>query len=214
MALTRSQIIAEALSQIGRADLTSNGRLWLNLFLEKIYKTQDWSWLLKDAGVLSLVDGGAVPSDYWKLKNGFVLDNGSVVGNITSVGNDHWATLISKGSATGTPLYVYINEDTKTFSFWPTPNKTYTWHPFYYYLPTLPTHTDNSGDASSPKWGLHDDVLIRAVQLKALYYNDDKRYNQEIQEVMKEIVDAKMNSGDFRAGRNKLKLGKSFRRRF
>lgn len=216
MALTRSQIIAEALSQIGRTDLTSNARLWLNLFLEKVYKTQDWAWLVKDGGTLSLTDGGSVPSDYWKLKGGNVFNsNGDYVGQVRQVTADEWIQLKqSKATSSGTPIYLYVDEDARTFNLWPTPDTTYTWNPFYYYLPTLPTHSDNTGDAATPKWGLNDEVLIRAVQLKALYYNDDQRYKDEEQILITELVQAKMNSGDFKAGSHKLKLGKSFRNRF
>ncbi len=81
-------------------------------------------------------------------------------------------------------------------------------------MPTLPTHTTSAGDSLIPKWELNDEILIRAVMMKALYYNDDKRYNDSVQELMKEILEAKMNSAEFRAGRSKIRLGKSFRRRF
>lgn len=214
MALTRAQIIGEALSQIGRADLTSNGRLWLNLFLEKVYKAYDWPWLVKDGGIISLSQGASTPSDYWKMKEMNLVLNGVEINPITTCTIDEYVGLLRQNMAASAPRRLYIDENLKTFNFWPTPDIAYNWHPFYYYMPVLPTHTDSSGDASTPKWSLHDDFLIRAVQLKALYYQDDQRYSQEEQDLMKELMDSRMNAIDFRAGKNKIKLGRSFRRRF
>ena len=215
MSLTRGQIISEALSQAGRTDLTSNARLWLNLFLEKIYKTQDWDWLVKDSGVLALVQNGPVPTDYWKMKSATLIRNGIPQLEIETVLSDEWASLQrGASSANGGPYKAWVNEDLRTFSYWPTPDNSFSWQFWYYYMPVLPTHTTSAGDSATPKWELNDEILIRAVQMKALYYNDDKRYNEGVQELMQEILSAKMNSAEFRAGRSKIRLGKSFRRRF
>ena len=213
MALTRAQIIGEALSQVGRTDLTSNARLWLNLFLEKIYKNQDFDWLVKDSGLVALTDGGAVPSNYWKMKSAALYSDTAKQNEVLTVFADEWASLQGL-NASGSPTKVWVDELNRVFNFYPTPSESYNWRYFYYHTPTLPTHTDGTGDSASPVWGLNDDILIRAVQLKALYYNDDKRYSEAIQELMMEIQAAKLNSADFRAGHSKLRLGKSFRRRF
>jgi hypothetical protein len=209
---TRAVIITEALGQVGRSDLASQARLWLNLFLEKIYKTQDWPWLIKSSGEVALTEGGSLPSDYWKMKAANLLIDSRVVSPMIVISDAaEYATRLQVES----PLRVYIDETNRVFKFIGMPDgSSYTWEYWYYYLPTLPNHTDAATDTQVPVWGLHDEILIRAVQLKALYYNDDKRYNEGIQELMQEIVQGKMNSFDFRAGHNRIKLGKSFRRRF
>lgn len=215
MSLTRIQIIDEALAQAGRPDLVSQGRLWLNLFLEKIYKTQDWAWNIEDSGIVSLTDGGSIPADYWKLKTATLYSTSNVPQNeIIQVRIEEWAEL-QRGadSATGTPIKVWVDEKNGTFNFWPVPASSYNWQYFYYSLPTIGTADDDTDDGDVPFWKLHDEILIRAVMLKALYYNDDKRYNEGVQELMQEIVQGKMNSADFRAGHNRLRFGKSFRRR-
>ena len=81
-------------------------------------------------------------------------------------------------------------------------------------MPALPDNTDPSTDSQTPVWGLHSDLLTRAVQLKGLYYNDDARYGNEVKELLDEITAAKMNKFDVEGGNNKLKLGKNFRRRY
>lgn len=214
MALTRLQIINEGLSQAGRTDLTSNGRLWLNLFLEKIYKTQDFEWLSKLSTGLTLTHGGAVPSDYRNMRDSVLKYNGEAIGWVTSITVEEYMSLLRGGAAEGPPRKVFINKQAGTFNFWPEPSLSYTWDLAYYYIPTLPTHTDSSGDAANPTWGLQDEILIRAVELKALYYKDDERYDKEEQILMREIMEGKLNSIDRRGGSSKLKLGKSFRRRF
>ena len=216
MALTRAQIIAEGLSMAGRSDLTSNARLWLNLFLEKIYKTYDWEWLVKDAGVAAISDGGAFPADYWKFKTANLLDasTGAFICEVNSLTPDQYAYRLRGGSVSGTPREVFLNLDARTYHFWPTPSVSYNWRLFYYYLPTLPDHTSGTGDSATPKWGLHDDVLIRAIQLKALYYNDDARYQSEIKELFEEVAAGRMNAHDKRGGFNRIKFGKSYRKRF
>lgn len=216
MSLTRGQIIAEGLSQVGRSDLTSNARLWLNLFLEKVYKTYDWEWLVKDNGVAAITDGGSFPVDYWKFKTANLLD-GTTEGFICELDTltaDQYAFRLRGGSVSGTPREVFLNLDARSFHLWPTPNLSFKWRLFYYYLPTIPTHTNGSGDGNTPKWGLHDDILIRAIQLKATYYNDDTRYASEEKALFEEIAAGRMNSHDKRGGTNRLKFGKSFRKRF
>lgn len=213
MALTRIQIITEGLSQVGRTDLTSNARLWLNLFLDKIYKVQDWEWLIKSTNSLSISQGGITPTDYWKLKSMNVNVSSGSKAPVRGVEADEWA-LLQRSVASGVPSRVYIDKNIGTFNFWPTPDQTYSFDLMYYYLPVLPDPSTSGGDSASPKWGLHDDFLIRAIELKAQFYNDDTRYTQAEKILMEECIQAKMNSKDNQSGSSAMKLGKSFRRRF
>lgn len=214
MALTRIQIINEALSQARRSDLTSNGRLWLNLLLERLYKEQDWSFLLKQSLALSVSEGGAVPTDYWKFKAGSVFQGSDSGSEITTVTDDQYRALKRQGLTQGRPMNVWVDEQSRVFRFWPTPDTTYTMDLSYFYLPTLPTHTDSSGDSEVPVWPLAQDYLIHGIELKALFYQDDTRYEAEFGKLMKRINDGKLNSSDTRGGSHKLRLGKSFRRRW
>lgn len=216
--MTRINIITEALSQTGRIDLTSNARLWLNLFLEKVYRSQDWNWLCVDSGIVALTNGGAVPTGYLKLRSANLLYQGQVQREIVAMGSDEYQAYRRRGTVSGQPQRVYIDQNlvtaSKTFNFWPTPDTSYTWQYFAFIMPQLPDASDNSGDALIPIWDMHDEVLIRAIQLKSLYYQDDNRYGAEEKVLIDELVAGKMNTFDNQAGNNQLKLGKKFRRRW
>jgi hypothetical protein len=213
MALTRLQIINEGLANAGRTDLLTNGRLWLNLFLEKVYKNQDLQWCTKFA-TLAMTDGIAQPADYLRMKSANILVAGVASSEITSCTDDEYMSLKRRGSSSGQPTKVFIDQDSRVFKFWPVPDTSYSWELCYFYLPTIPTHTDNTGDGAYPKWIYPDDVLVKAIEKKVLYFGDDKRYSQEEQALMQELSLAKMNSSDTRGGSHKMRLGKSFRRRW
>jgi len=215
MALNRGQIIDEGLVQAGRKDLKSNARLWLNLFLDKIYRTQDFEWLVKVSAPKAITDGQTLPGDYRAMKTATLYNNGVRANEIVFVTRDHFENLLRGGAtATGAPRYGTVDELNNKVYFYPAPNGNYQWGFLYFHIPTIPDSTDTSADLDEPVWRLHDDVLVKAIQLKALYYNDDQRYQAEVAELMKEIEVAKMNSGDRRGGSSRLKFGKTFRNRF
>ncbi len=212
--LTRIQIINEGLAQVGRSDLTSNARLWLNLFLEKVYLVQDWSWLLKITQT-ALSSPMAVFSDYRGFKGGNLILNGVFQGEITHVWYDEWQAFERGGTTAGNPKYVWVDETNNQFNFWPTPTLNYTFECSYYWTPTLPDPTTNGGDSLIPLWpNLPNDVLIEAIKQKALYYKDDERYQASEKSLMDQIMQAKFNSIDRRGGASKMTMGKSYRRRF
>jgi hypothetical protein len=211
MALTRLQIITEGLTQAGRTDLTSNGRLWLNLFLEDQYMNQDWKWLLKSADDLSCTNGVAFPSDY---RSGFNATLGDTRTPIKLVEGDEFDLHNQVSAVDGTPTIVYADHVENKFYFYPAPASGLTWNLKYYYLPTLPTHATSAGDGDTPVWGLPDSVLVQAIFVKALQYNDDARADAEEQKLVGQIAQAKMNNHDQRMGSHKFKMGKSFRKRF
>jgi hypothetical protein len=213
MALTRAQIIAEALGQVGRSDLTSQGRLWLNNFLDYVYKNWDWVWLLKWNGETSLTDPLSFFSDYRKLKSANLMLNGQPQNQLFSVDAEEWMALRRQGISSGAPTHVFPDKEAGVFRFWPTPSGSFDWDPLYYKIPTLPTHLDGTGDSLTPTWGETEQLLIDGVKLGALYYNDDGRWESGVKDMMSGIVQAKLNSYDSRAGSNRIKMGKSFRRR-
>ena len=213
--LNRGQIMTEALSQTGRSDLISNARLWLNLFLDKVYNVQDWNWLKTDSGIISLVNGGTCPAGYKKLSSANLIYQGYVQREIVSFNGDgEYQAYQRMGTTSGQPQKVYIDKQTNTFNFWPNPDFSYQWRHFSFIIPQLPDPTDAAQDTNIPLWPMQQDALIRAVQLKCLYYQDETRYAAEEKALMDEIVAGKMNQFDSQGGNNTLKLGKKFRRRW
>jgi hypothetical protein len=213
VSLTRGQIISEGLTLAGRTDLLSEARLWLNIYLEKAYRTQDFAWLLKGASSLAVTQGGAVPSDYLRMKSARLLSgNGTVP--MLQVGPEEYDSLNSNASATGSPVKYFVDEQLKQFFFWPSPSTNLLFNIRYYYLPTLPDATDATTDALIPVWNEDPEVLIEEIFHKALKYNDDPRSKEAEASRDKMLNQSKMNNMDMRGGRNRIKLGKSFKRRF
>lgn len=220
--LTRGQIITEGLGRAGRPDLSSEARLWLNLFLEKQYLNQDHEWLLKYIFGRSLVEGDTLPSDYVRMKT---LDATPNRIPIRLVEADQFESIRANtnvqvaATPTGTPRYAYIDQTLALIHFFPlpptTPTATLTYNYYYYYFPALPDPTNSGTDSQVPIWGLTNDILIEEIYVRALNWNDDLRFKEEKDNVQKLLNDSKMNSRDLRAGSPKFKLGKSFvRRRF
>lgn len=213
--LTRGQIIEEGLDLAARPDLTSNARLWLNLFLEKQYYNQDYDWLIKTVDGLAVVQGGTLPSNYRAARSATIVENGKLL-SLTVVTNPaEWDEIKETASITsGVPRFIYIDHDTRLFYFPGEPVSGLTWNLKYYHIPDLPDHTDPTTDMLIPKWGLPADILVQNITARAFEYNDDSRQDSKAGMVEKEIGDAKKNNHDRRGGKSRLALGKSFRKRF
>lgn len=215
MELTRGEIIQEGLDRAGRLDLIESGRLWLNLFLEKIYKTQDYHWLIKDSGDLSAANGVSIPKDYRAAKSATIGQNGNESRLELIWDAQEYDALKHLADSTATiPSYVYLDQQAKTATFLPTPAGSLIWQLKYFYMPTLPDHRDSDTDGLIPVWEASFDILVDAIKQRAYEYNDDTRQTAARQELTQDVATDKMNNHDRRAGRSTLRMGKSFRRRF
>jgi hypothetical protein len=214
MQLTRGEIITEGLDQAGRLDLMESGRLWLNLFLQKQYRTQDYHWLIKDSGNLSVYNGIQMPIDYRAAKSATIGTNGNENRLELLWDAQEFDAKKNIASSTSTPQYVYIDQITKTATFLPTPQSGLIWQLKYFYLPELPDHKDSDTDGLIPVWDASFQILIDAIKQKAYEYNDDARQTSARQELSQDIAMDKMNNHDRRAGRSTMRMGKSFRKRF
>jgi hypothetical protein len=213
MELTRGQIIAEGLSQAGRPDLLSNGRLWLNQFLEDQYENQDWRFLIKTAKGLTVSQGGDLPSDYRAAVSATVGPTVTNQSRLELVAADHFHELERINDNGGQPEFAWPDKLEKKIFYHPIPVGTYVYNLRYYHIPVLPSITDAGADNLEPVWDAPKGILIQAIYVKALEYNDDNRFPKEEQKLMKLVSDHKINSHDLRAGKHRLKWGKSFRPR-
>ena len=214
--LTRGQIIQEGLSQAGRPDLVSNGRLWLNLFLDRIYHNQDFHWLKKSSSGLSATQGSSLPTDYRAGISATFGEEGNV-SQLTVLWDS--AEFDARRNLLGTqttdrPTFIFIDEVAKTVQFLPKPESGGVWNLHYYYLPELPDHTDPGFDDDVPLWRANFQILVDEIKAKALEFNDDERQGQAAAGVNAGISENKINNHDRRAGRSRIKLGKQFRNRF
>jgi hypothetical protein len=216
LALSRGEIITQGLSLAGRPDLVSDARLWLNLFLEKIYFAQDFDWLVKSIDGISTADGTPFPDDYRSAKSGVLVtpEGSRIIIQIISKGDEYDAKLASVGVDDGQPQIVYANHDLRQFFYLPRPIATYTLSLKYFYMPPISDYTDPSTDDDVPKWGLPSTILVDHIKSRAMEYNDDDRQQGSKQEVLGEIAMAKMNNHDRRGGPSRLPMGKRFTKRF
>lgn len=208
--MTRLQIMQEGLRRAGRSDLLSEARLWLNLFLESIYRNQDYHWLRKQT-TLTTSEGLAWPSDYLRSYSAVLLQNGNE-NQFKQFTVDEY-DMYRIASSSGTPAGYFADPNTRTFKFYPQPAQALQWKLRYYYLPTLPDASSPVGDSDEPVWEADPTILIQSIYVRALEYDDDSRFDKEEQRLEAMIAKAKMNDFDTRAGNTRMKLGKSFRRR-
>jgi hypothetical protein len=209
--LTRGDIIQEGLSLAGRPDLLSDARLWLNLFLEKLYYNQDFDWLIKSVSGLAATQGQAFPSDYRAARSAWIEGNEI---KVLSNPMDYDVKRKSMGSSQGVPQFIYADHDIRQFFFLPQPSAGLSWDLRYYYMPTLPDHSDPTSDLLVPKWGLPMEILVDFVKSRAMEYDDDSRQESASSRVYQEIITSKMNNHDRRAGPSRLSMGRRFSKRF
>lgn len=212
LALSRGDVITQGLALAGRPDLLADARLWLNMFLENYYQSQDASWLVKSANV-SVTEGVAFPSDYRASKSGLIItDTGKVP--IEIFDDPAKYDFFRLSSTTGVPTIVWADNTTRTFKFLPLPDQVYTLALKYYYYPAYLDHDDAADDASTFTWGAPYDILIDYIKARAMEYNDDERQDKASENVLKKIAQSKMNDHDRRGGSSRMAMGKSFRKRF
>jgi hypothetical protein len=216
MSLTRGQIITTGLAQANRPDLVSNARLWLNIFLERCYRDQDFEWLLKEIDNRSCVEGDTLPSDYRAMKVITATTNRLPI-KIIQADEYEWVRRgVNFSQLTsnqfGTPVYAYLDLANQLIHFWPLPpvgGNAIVYNYFYYFIPTLPDPTTSGGDSSVPVWGpLSYQVLIQEIYARALEYQDDTRAAKELERGQQMLDETKRNSRDLRAGSPRFKLGK------
>jgi len=217
--LTRGQVIKQGLEKAGRPDLLTDARLWLNLFLEEMYYNQDWDWLVKSADPLVVAQGRELPEDYRSSKSAVMITqnaNADIDNELIIVSNAAEWDDIQRRSAgsTAIPKYMFVDSDTRLMYFSPEPQSGLTFNLKYYYIPEIPNHEDITNDDIRIKWELPYSILIDQIKTMAMEYNDDMRQDKSMQLIDKKLTEYKINSHDRRAGRTRIPLGKSFKKRW
>ena len=209
--MTRLQIIQEALNRANRPDLVSEARLWLNIFLEGQYRNQDWPFAMKTV-TLPVVEGALIPDDYLRSRTANLIFGNNRLPILFLTPEQYDYDRMTNVS-TGKPRKCYIDQNTRTMHWIQLPDQAYSFEMRYYYMPDMPDPHSPIGDTEVPLWRIDFEVLIQAVYVRALQYDDDARYSAENQYLSELLRTAKLNSPDFRNQTNRIKLGKSYRRR-
>lgn len=215
--LSRGDIIEEGLALAGRPDLTSNARLWLNMFLEEYYFTQDSEWLVKLGSGLAVTNGMSMPTDYRATKSAVIIASNGSKAILNTINNaaEYDALRVGYDSTnTGTPTTMYIDSQQRKFYFLPAPTSGHTLDLQYFYVPEIGSAADNSDDNDAPVWGLPSYILVDFVKAAAAEYQDDSRQDSMRELVQRKIAAAKLNNRDSRAGHTRIQMGNRFRKRF
>lgn len=215
--LTRAQIIDEAINRANQPHLTAEARLWLNLYLEDVYTSQDLHWLKKSTGSAAVSQGMAIPADYRAAASVVIIDsNGNSTQPLNQIHDEQqYQSLKNEMSGTtGTPHSYYVDLLNRTVNFIPAPASNLSWDLSYYHVPALPDHTDGGTDSQTPVWGLPWSMLTDAIYQRALEYADDPRQQAADQKLSMKMAEAKKNNHDRRGGKSQMKMGRSFPKRF
>lgn len=162
-----------------------------------------------------VIQGSTIPTDYLRARDGSLLYGTQKI-PVFFMTPEQYDEATRAHVTTAVPNKVYVDEYARTFTWVPTPAQVYTLSLRYYFMPDMPDPYTPIGDSEIPLWQTDVEILIQAVYIRALQYDDDARYDKEYDKLYGMegmIAKAKMNNADFRAGSSKIKLGKSFRRR-
>lgn len=161
---------------------------------------------------LPVIQGSTIPTDYLRARDATLIQ-GSQRRPVLLLTPEQFDQDRRNGYNVSIPVKVYVDQYARTFTWIPAPAEVYTLSLRYYFMPELPDPYTPIGDDDEPLWATDDEILIQAVYVRALQYDDDSRYDKESERLMMMIRDARTNNPDFRAGTSRIKLAKSFRRR-
>jgi hypothetical protein len=184
-ALTSTVIIAQALGRLGNDSLTTEAGIWLLNALDRLY--EDFAWpFLETTATGALTEGQSsvnLPADFDSPVShnsfGVIDENGMHHALSFNTGFDQ--DQLVNPALDGTPQTALINLDTMTWRPYPLPEKAYTWQVRYKKKIARPTEPFT---ADFP----NDDILIQAVYVRGLQYEDDDRFTAENTELQRMIA--------------------------
>lgn len=184
-ALTSTVIISQALGRLGNDSLTVEAGIWLLNALDRLY--EDFAWpFLETTATGSLIVGQSsvtLPADFDSpvSHNSFGIIDSNGIHSTLSFNSGFDQDSLADPTLEGTPDSALINLDTMTWRPYPLPGQVYTWQIRYKKKITRPS-IEFTPDFPN------DDVLIQAVYVRGLQYEDDDRFGTENQELQRMIA--------------------------
>jgi hypothetical protein len=184
-ALTSTVIIEQALGRLGNDSLTVEADIWLLNALDRLY--EDFAWpFLETTATGSLIAGQSsvnLPADFDSPVShnsfGVIDENGIHKALVFNTGFDQ--DQIVDPALDGTPQKALVNLDTMTWRPYPLPEKAYTWQIRY------KKKISRSDIEFTPDFP-NDDILIQAVYVRGLQYEDDDRFDGENKELQRMVA--------------------------
>ncbi len=184
-ALTSTVIVSQALGRLGNDSLTTEAGIWLLNSLDRLYEDFAWPFLEKTTtGTLTIgASSVALPTDFdspWSHDSFVLIDefnNNLALQFNTGYDQD----LLAKPSLTGRPLRAIVDLDAKTWRPYPLSDQAYSWQIRY------KKKVARGTEPFTPDFP-NDDILIQAVYVRGLQYEDDDRFAAENTELQRMIA--------------------------
>jgi hypothetical protein len=184
-ALTSTTIISQALGRLGNDSLTTEAGIWLLNALDRLYEDFAWPFLETTAtGSLTVGQSSVnLPSDFDSpiSHNSFSVIDSDGIHFTLSFNTGYDQDSLADPTLEGSPESALINLDTMTWRPYPLPGQIYTWQVRYKKKPA------RSDVAFTPDFP-NDDVLIQAVYVRGLQYEDDDRFGAENTELQRMVA--------------------------
>ena len=184
-ALTSTTIIEQALGRLGNDSLTVEAGIWLLNALDRLYEDFQWPFLETTAtGSLTVGQSSVtLPTDFDSpiSHNSFSIINSDGIHSTLSFNTGYDQDAIADPALEGLPISALINLDTMTWRPYPLPGQAYTWQVRY------KKKIARSSSEFTPDFP-NDDVMIQAVYVRGLQYEDDDRFDAENKELQRMVA--------------------------
>lgn len=191
---TAAVLIAEAFGLAGNSSLsTSDGLAWLNRFLDAEYRRK-YPWQRVTVSI-AFASGVAVNTaqwntaflDFYEHADGSVGRWSDAQGNITSCKGltyRQYINIVDRLTSTGPPAKIAADLVGLSWYVYPKTDQAYTVSVDIYTLPAALTAT-----SQTPTWSTYapDQILVQALKVAALEYQDDARYATELQRLAGQV---------------------------
>jgi len=196
MALTRIQLVDEALAQAGLdSGYRTRGRTWLNIVLEKLSVRTNYKFWRKsvDAAFVANQKDYNLPADFKRIDTIFFVDSSGNQGNSISIREPYEAEPFRQDTSRGFPVVAWIDENTDKVKFNSAPSSVDTQMYRLNYFKDAPSYsTDATDDAVvvdfDDQW-----VLLEELKLMAMEWADDERYQPKKDDVKKAHIEHQRN---------------------
>jgi hypothetical protein len=184
-ALTSTVIVSQALGRLGNDSLTVEAGIWLLNALDRLYEDFQWPFL-ETTATGALTEGQSsvnLPADFDSpvSHNSFLVIDEDNVYHALDFNTAYEQDLLVNPALDGPPQKAIVNLDDMTWRPYPLPEKAYTWQVRY------KKKISRSDVEFTPDFP-NDDILIQAVYVRGLQYEDDDRFVAENTELAKMVA--------------------------
>lgn len=196
MALTRIQLVDEALAQAGLDQgYRTRGRTWLNIILEKQAVRTNYKFWRKsvDTAFVANQKDYDLPVDFKRIDSVFFVDVSGNQGNGISVREPYDAEPHRQDTSRGFPSVVWVDEHEDKLKFNSAPAAVDTQKYRLNYFKDAPSYSTDATDDTvvvdfDDQW-----LLLEELKLMAMEWADDERYQSKKADVKEAKIEHQRN---------------------